>query len=68
MTNEDDLLLMKLATPTTLEDAIKTLEARNAPARYFADYCAQRAIECDNPKICEWWYRLAGNARKAETM
>lgn len=64
----DDEILIALATPATIEDAIATLEARTNPAAYFARHCMKRAESADTDAKREWWKRLAGNARKAACM
>lgn len=62
----DALLLIDLATPGSLEDALTTLEARNDPCAYFLKYCdARQRID---PANAEFWRRLAGSVRKAQTL
>lgn len=63
--NADDKLLMELATPASIEDAMITIEARNDPCAYFLKYCeAKQRGGID----AEFWRRLAGSVRKAATM
>lgn len=64
--NDDERLLIELATPASLEDAIITLQARNDPCCYFLKYCnAKRHADKVN---AEFWCRLAGSVRKAQTL
>jgi hypothetical protein len=63
--NGDDRLLIELATPASLDDALITLEARNDPCAYFLKYCEARQ---DHAQHGEFFRRLAGSVRKAQTL
>lgn len=62
----DALLLIELATPASLDDALITIEARNDPCAYFLKYCEAR--QRIDPENAEFWRRLAGSVRKAQTL